>query len=141
MKATKVTRTRRKSLAKEAVQLTVEGKESRIHFIPTPQGTIAKIQSFTKNPNLINFGTYQIGGKTMKMYAFRNNKKLVFLRINDSFIPINKIGMRSTLSLIMRAGRFLGLLGKKKLKKASLGKKRFRKSHRNVANNTVYNKL
>lgn len=120
---------RRKSLRKEVIKVTVEGKDSRIHFtVPQPQ---AQIQKYTKNTQLISFGKITIGGKVLKAYAFKNNPKLVFLRIDESFIPLSKYQMRELLSLTMRMGRYLGILGRKKRKK----------QRKTVSTNTVYNKL
>lgn len=109
---------RRKSLRKETFKATFEGKKTRIHFTLGEKGEPeVKLQKFNPNPNLLKFGTIKVGTKTLKAYAFKNNRKLAFIRINDQFIPLSKFKTRELLSLTMKLGRYLGLLGKKKAKK------------------------
>jgi len=103
---------RRKSLTKEFIQLIIEGKETRIHIVPITEMKTEK-QSFKENPDLIKFGTIGIGGKTLKAYAFKNQPKLVFFRINKEFIPLNKHKLREMVALCTNAAWFIGLYGKR----------------------------
>ena len=102
---------KRKSLRKEALKVTVEGKETRIHFTLTE--TELEKKTYEKNPNLITFGKIGLGRKTLKMYAIKNNPKLVFIRINDQFIPLNKFKLREMVALCSKAAWFIGLYGKR----------------------------
>jgi len=107
----KARKKRRKSLRKEALKVTVEGKETRIHF--TLEETKLEQKKFNPNPNLIPFGTIGVANKHQKAYAFKNNPKLVFFRINDQFIPMNKHKLREMVALCSKGAWFIGLYGKR----------------------------
>ena len=105
---------KRKSLRKQALKLTVEGKKTRIHFTldqtNTPQ---AQLQTYNPNPDLIKFGTVGTGNKAIKCYAFKNQPNLIFFRIDDQFIPLNKHKLREVVALCSKAAWFIGLYGKR----------------------------
>ena len=103
---------RRKRKSKEFINLIIEGKKTRIHITPITE-TKTELQTFKKNPDLIKFGTIGIGGKTLKAYAFKNQPKLIFIRINNQFIPLNKHKLREMVALCTKAAWFIGLYGKR----------------------------
>ena len=108
------TKKKRKSLRKETFKGTFEGKESRIHFTLGKQDQIeVQLETFKPNPNIIKFGAIKMGNKTLKAYAFKNQPKLVFIRINTEFIPLNKFKLREMVSLLMKEAWFIGLFGKR----------------------------
>jgi hypothetical protein len=105
---------RRKSIRKEAVKLIAEGKESRINFTLTQENNLcAKLQNFKENPELIKFGELVVGQKTLKLYAFKNQPKLAFIRINDEFIPLNNNLWREVFRFWIKGAWFLGTFGKR----------------------------
>lgn len=104
---------RRKSLKKEFIKVTVEGKKSRMHFIPTETGVQVKLQKKEKNPDKVLLGEVKMGNKTLSFFAYKNQPKLVFIALNDEFIPLNKFKLREVVSSVAKEAWFIGLYGKR----------------------------
>jgi len=110
---------RRKSLKKETFKATFEGKETRIHFVlePNVKEPIVTLEKFTRNPQLLRFGKIQVNDHTLKAYAFKNNKKIAFIRINDEYIMIDKHTVRTLLGTTLKMAKFLGIMKRRAKKK------------------------
>jgi len=111
--------TRRKSLRKETFKATFEGKQTRIHFTLTPNSKepIVELEKLTPNPQLIRFGKIQVNEHTLKAYAFSNNKKIAFIRINGEYIIIDKHTIRTLMGTILKMAKFLGIMKRRAKKK------------------------
>jgi hypothetical protein len=106
------TRKKRRSLKREALKITVEGRESIIHILPPENPQI--IQQYIKeNEQLIHFGTIGQGNKALKVYAFKNNRELVFIRIGEEFLALNRFKLKELKSLVTKGAWYIGANGKR----------------------------
>lgn len=104
---------KRKSIRKEVVKITAEGEKSRVHFTLHEKGfTEIEEQSFDPNPDLVKLGQIDVRNTHLKVYYFKNNDELIFIRIGEEFIPLNQFKWRELMSIVIKGAFLHGVLGK-----------------------------
>jgi hypothetical protein len=111
-------RLKRRSLKKEFVHATFEGKTTRMHLVPLTPEVSVEMENFAPNPNIIKFGEIETKGKKLKFYAFKNEHNVVFIRLNKEFIPLDKFNVRKLIGLASKEAWYVGLMGKRSKKRA-----------------------
>jgi hypothetical protein len=72
------------------------------------------IQQYKKeNEELIRFGAIGVGNKALKVYAFKNCRELVFIRIGEEFLPLNRFKLKELKSLVTKGAWYIGANGKR----------------------------
>jgi hypothetical protein len=102
----------RRSLTREALEIIVKGQEAIIHILPPENAQIIQ-QSIKENDQLIHFGTIGTGIKALKVYAFKNCRDIVIVRIGEAFIPLNRFKLRELKSLVTKGAWYIGANGKR----------------------------
>ena len=105
-------KTQKRSLKKEALSITVVGAENIIHILP-PENYQVITQYIKENEQLIPFGSIGQGNKALKVYAFKNNRELVFIRIGNEFLCLNRFKLKELKSLITKGAWYIGANGKR----------------------------
>ena len=100
---------RRKGVKKSGVEFTIKTDKNILH-ISAPPGSEMDVHSLKDNPNLIKFG--QIGG-IFKVYALKNNKEVVFIRMGKEFHCFNRFKLKELESLVKKGGWYVGAWGKR----------------------------
>ena len=116
---------RRKSVRKEVVKITAEGDKKRVHFTLTPSGkTETTVEDYSeKREDRICFGRIEMFRNKLTGVGYKENKgeyALIFL--NEEGIMIDRFNYRKLLSLTMKMGHFLGIMGRKRRKKSGFRK-------------------
>jgi hypothetical protein len=111
-----------RSVAKAELRITsTQGKQARLFVMQRRGKPIAMdIVDLAKSPGKISFGAIQQNPNRLEFYAYPEDfPNKIFIGLNfDQSIGIDRIDFLKLLSLTMKSGRFLGVLGKRRRKRA-----------------------
>jgi hypothetical protein len=102
----------KRSLKREALSITVVGTENIVHILP-PENYQVVNQYLKENEQLIAFGSIGQGNKALKVYAFKNCRELVFIRIGDEFLCLNRFKLKELKSLVTKGAWYIGANGRR----------------------------
>ena len=109
---------RRKTSKEPALDTTIKTETGIHHFIHKERkDTDYEFTKLSQNSEKISFGKIGDIWGSLEFFAYKNNKKHFYIALNGKMRQFDKHEMRKLFCLSMKAGRFMGLLGRKKKKK------------------------
>ena len=108
---------RRKTRKEPALDTVIKTETGIHHFIHKERkDTQYEFTKLTQDSKKISFGKIGDIWGSLEFYAYENNKKYFYIALNGKVRQFDKHEMRKLMCLNMRAGRHMGILGRKSKK-------------------------